>query len=430
MTTPWLSFLLVTSAFAQNLPYTTYSSIEQLLEGKDARYVPVRRVSDPGTLASPTYTGFFFYQCLQFDPSGRYMLGMRIFVQNRAVLPADRGDIGYFDLKSANKWTKIGETTAWNWQQGARLQWRPKSEEILWNDRADDGSHFITRVYNFRTAKRRTLPRPIYDLSPDGRVALTHDFERMKHAGTDYVGIEDRFKDQYAPKETGIWKMDLETGKSELILSLEKMARIAFPQGPRATGCLYFFREGWNLSGTRFIAFIKDPADKLTKAYSMRPDGSEVRYFYNDPSHHSWRDDEYIMDWGLQTPPGGGEPVRGYYLFKDDGSGQAKELLWKSRLNGHNSYVPEPGGDWILTDTYAYAANDFQYLFLYHQPTKLFVPLAKLKSPAGTGVHRVDLHPRFSPDRKTVSIDATHEGLGRQMYLLDIGDILRQPPRR
>ena len=40
----------------------------------------------------------------------------------------------------------------------------------------------VCRVYNFRTGKRRTLPRPIYDLSPDGATALTHDFERMKHS--------------------------------------------------------------------------------------------------------------------------------------------------------------------------------------------------------------------------------------------------------
>jgi hypothetical protein len=428
MLAPWLSVLLAGSAIAQNLPYTTYSSFDDVLKGKDARYVAVTRVSDPGTPDHPAYTGFFFYQCLQFDPTGRYMLGLRVFVQNRTVLSTDRGDVGYFDLKNAHKWTKIGETTAWNWQQGNRLQWRPKSDEILWNDRADDGSHYITRVYNFRTAKRRTLPRPIYELSPDGRYTLTHDFERMKHGGTDYVGIEDRFKDQYAPKETGIWKMDLDTGKSELILSIDKMAHIEHPQGVPTAGCFYFFREGLNPSGTRFIAFIKEPTANLSKAYSMRPDGSDIRYFYNDPSHHSWQDDTTILDWGPHAPPDGGEPVPGYFLFKDDGSGRAKKLLWTSAYNGHNSYIGKPGSDWILTDTYA--INGFQYLFLYHHPTKLFVPLAKLKSTAGTGIHRVDLHPRFSPDGRTVSIDATHEGLGRQMYVLDIGDILGHPPGR
>jgi hypothetical protein len=242
-----------------NLPYTTYASFSQVLEGNNARYPAIARVSDPGASGHPAYTGFFFYQCLQFDSSGRYLLGLKVHVQNHVVEPSDRGDIGLIDLKDGYKWTKIGETTAWNWQQGARLQWRPRSDEIVWNDRSDDGNKYVCRVYDFRTGKRRTLPRPIYDLSPDGATALTHDFERMKHRGTDYVGIPDPYKNQYAPSKTGIWKMNMDTGSAELIMTLEKMAAIAYPTGIPSSGCLYFFREGWNPSGKRFIAFVKDP---------------------------------------------------------------------------------------------------------------------------------------------------------------------------
>lgn len=147
-----------------NLPYTTCTSFEQLLKERNAVYPAIIRVSDPGTGERRAYTGFFFYQVLQFDTTGRYLLGMRVYLQNRDVGPTDRGDIGYIDLKDGYKWTKIGETTAWNWQQGARLQWRPRSDEVVWNDRSDDGKKFVCRVYNFRTGARRTLPRPIYDL--------------------------------------------------------------------------------------------------------------------------------------------------------------------------------------------------------------------------------------------------------------------------
>jgi hypothetical protein len=281
-------------------------------------------------------------------------------------------------------------------------------------------------VYDFRTGKKRTLPRPIYDLSPDGKTALTHDFERMKHRGTDYVGIEDKYKDQIAPRDTGIWKMNLDTGSVQLILSLDRMAAIAYPRGRPASGSLYFFREGWNPSGTRFVAFIKDPANKLFEAYSMAADGTDVRYLYHNPSHHSWRDDDHIIDFGKHAPPGGGPPHGGYFVFKDDGSGKAMETLWAVDFDGHNSYVPSSRNEWIISDTYS--LNGFQHLFLYHVPTRRFVPLARLKSTAGEGIHRVDLHPRLSRDGKTVSIDATHEGLGRQMYVMDISHIIDHPP--
>lgn len=395
-------------------PYRTYGSFVELMAGERARYPKLVRVSDPGTKESPNYTGFFFYQCLQFDPADRYLLGMRVHCQNRDVRPTDSAEIGLIDLQNGYTWGQIGETTAWNWQQGARLQWRPGSEEILWNDRSDDGTRYVCRVYNFKTGARRTLPRPVYTPSPNGTTALTHDFERMKHGGTPYVGIEDKYAGQYAPKETGIWRMDLNTGEATLIMSLEKMAQSAYPKGPPASGCLYIFREGWNPSGSRFIAFLKDPDNKFDKAFSMTPAGTDIRYLYNLPSHHEWRDDRCILDG------------RGYYLYEDGGTGKFKDRLFESSYNGHVSYIPGPGGNWVISDTYA--VDGYQYLFLYHVPSKRFVPLAKLMSAAPTNTYRVDLHPRLSRDRRTVSIDATHEGLGRQMYILDIGPILDHPP--
>jgi hypothetical protein len=425
----WTAILLLSSgsSLAQpDLSYSTYTDFGQLLKAGDARYVGLRRVSDPGPDERRAYTGFFFYQCPQFDSTGRYLLGMRVYFQNRKVEPSDRADIGVIDLRNGNKWTTIGETTAWNWQQGARLQWRPRSDEIVWNDRSDDGKKYVCRLYDFRTGKKRVLPRPIYDLSPDGATALTHDFERMKHAGTDYVGIDDVYKNQFAPAETGIWKMNMQTGDAELILSLQKMAGIAYPQGRPASGCLYFFREGWNPSGTRFIAFVKDPENGFFKGFSMTAKGTDARALYDVPSHHSWQDDNHILDFGKHAFAGA-EPRRGYFVFQDDGTGSARELLWATELDGHNSYLPGPGGEWILSDTYD--VGGFQYLFLYHRPTRRFVPLAKLRNTAPGGLHRVDLHPRFSRDGRTVSIDSTHEGLGRQMYVMSIGHILDNPPR-
>jgi hypothetical protein len=429
----WITVLaLAAPAASENPPYPTFSRFDQVLAARDLRYPALTRVSDPGTSEHRIYTGFFFYQVLQFDRSGRYLLGMRVHFECRDVTPTDRAEIGFIDRKGGFAWTKIGETTAWNWQQGARLQWRPRSDEIFWNDRSDDGKSFVCRVYNFRTGARRTLPRPIYDLSPDGTSALTHDFERMSDFhGTEYVGIKDPFEKELAPSRTGIWKMDMETGRAELIMSLARMAAIAYPKGLPASGHFYIFREGWNPSGTRFVTFIKDHANRLFQAYSMTPSGTDVRYLYGNPSHHSWQDDDSILDYGRHAPPGGESARGGYFLFKDDGTGKAKAHLWPSEHDGHDSFLPGPGGDWIVSDTYVIAG--YQYLFLYHRPTQLFVPLARLKStaeanPKFSGEFRVDLHPRFSRDGRTVCIDSTYEGLGRQMYVMDIGPILDHPP--
>jgi len=422
---------LIKAAEGKPTSYTTYPNFIRVMEAHGARYPALTRVSDPGTREHPIYTGFFFYQCLQFDRTGRYLLGMRVDFEKRNIRPDDRAEIGVIDLKDKNKWKKIGETTAWNWQQGCRLQWRPESDEIVWNDRSDNKKSFVCRVYDFRTGKRRTLPRPIYDLSPDGRTALTHDFEG-DHQGTDYATFGDTADGQPAPSKTGIWKMNMDTGKAELIMTLDRMAAIAFPRGVPKSGRFYIFREGWNPSGKRFVVFLKDPENKLFEAYSMSADGTDVRYLYHNPSHHAWLNDDSIFDFGSHKPPGESKARKGYFLFKDDGSGKAKELLWPVDVDdgfggdGHGSFVPGTRGEWIISDTYN--IHGFQYLFLFHRPTRQFVPLAKLKCTRPNDVHRVDTHPRLSRDGRLVSIDATHEGLGRQMYVMDISHILDHPP--
>ena len=58
--------------------YSTCKSWREVVEGEKLRYAPVIRVSDPGTKDRPAYTGFWFYDGLQFDESGRFALAMKV----------------------------------------------------------------------------------------------------------------------------------------------------------------------------------------------------------------------------------------------------------------------------------------------------------------------------------------------------------------
>ena len=67
---------------------------------------------------------------------------------------------------------------AWNWQQGCMLQWLPGSKtEVIWNDRQD--GRFVSHVFDVKSRKKRTLPGPIYAISPDSRWAVSPDFARL-----------------------------------------------------------------------------------------------------------------------------------------------------------------------------------------------------------------------------------------------------------
>ncbi len=88
--------------------YTTCATWEELVHGVNHKYAKLVRVSDPGSSDKPVYTGFWYFDVEQFDPSGRYALAMKVTFQNREVQVTDTAEIGYYDLRKNFMWKKIG----------------------------------------------------------------------------------------------------------------------------------------------------------------------------------------------------------------------------------------------------------------------------------------------------------------------------------
>ncbi|MDP7019196.1 MAG: hypothetical protein QGG36_25590, partial [Pirellulaceae bacterium] len=113
------------------------------------------------------------------------------------------------------------------------------------------------------------------------------------------------------------------------------------------------------------------------------------------------------------------------FLFEDvDGGGEVEEI-GRGVLdgNGHISYLP--GNEWILNDTYPQGKERVQTPHLYHVKSKRRVDLGRFHlPPVYRGEWRVDTHPRFSPDGKLVCIDAPDGHTGRQLFLIDIRQIV------
>lgn len=156
----------------------------------------------------PRFHWFGYYDKLQFDPTGRYVLGMESTFENRTPQADDIVTVGMIDLAGGDRWTPFGESRAWCWQQGCMLQWLPGSRsEVIWNDR--EGDHFVCHILDIQSRKKRTLPAPIYALSPDGKWALAPDFSRLHdwRPGYGYAGVPDRNAKVMIPRDAGIWRM-------------------------------------------------------------------------------------------------------------------------------------------------------------------------------------------------------------------------------
>ena len=371
--------------------------------------------------SGPKFHWFGYYDKFQFDPSDRFVLGMAVDFEDRPVTSDDVLELGMVDLANDNAWTTIGESRAWNWQQGCMLQWVPgSSEQVIWNDRLGEGANdsFIARILNVVTLEESTLDRPIFTIAPNAEVALGIDFERYQNMtpGYGYSGITDPNFGDTAPADAGIYSIDLASGAAELIISYEQIAAIPSRVDPQGLGKHYFYALLVNPSSTRFFFYdraVIPGVGTYTRIFTANLDGSDV-FLLDDqgnPSHIDWRDDTTIVAYS-------GDYV-GYARFEDQ-VGYVENLLDYS-VNGHQTFLPN--SDWMVSDTYPDTLR-FQNPFLYHVPSDEVFALGHLHSePRYTGEDRCDNHPRHSRDGRKIVVDSPHGG-GRQMYMIDIGAIL------
>ena len=398
-------------------------SVKTLEKVSDSNLPPVRAVT-----SGPKYHWFSYYDKLQFDPTDRFLLGMEVDFEHRSVKADDVIKVGMIDLKDNDRWIELGETRAWCWQQGCMLQWRPGSmSEVLWNDR--QGDRLVCHIMDVFTKKKRTILHPIYTVSPDGRMAVSPDFRRVSDVrpAYGYRGLSDPYADELAPQDTGIFRIDLETGEQKLIISIADIVQLGrIPGNPKGVKH-YFNHLLFGPDGSRFIFLHRwrYPNGRFkTRLLTAAPDGSDIRIVDDNgrTSHFIWRDPKHILIESKQPPLG-----NGFYLF-EDGSNKKIEHIGKGigTTAGHCSYLPLPGNEWILLDTYPDKQRN-QNICLYHVPTNKKIFIGHFNSPKEyRGEWRVDTHPRFSRDGRSVVIDSPHGGNGRQLYLIDISGIVNK----
>ncbi len=388
----------------------------------------VKELAGRAVTHGPNFHFFGYYDKFPWDSTGRYLLALEVDFINRSPGPDDVARICRIDLERDCQLEVLAETRAWNWQQGSMLYWLPSAPDrlVLFNDR--EGDHFVARILDLATGKMRTLPRPVYAVSPDGTYGISANFARIHvmRPGYGYNGPPDPWQGVLCPDNDGLYHIDLATGKYELIATYAEVAAIRhldeMDDRPH-----WFNHIQINTDGSRIAVIHRykgRESGHRSRLITMNPDGSD-KFCVADHmkfSHYDWRDRTHFLAWARHP-----DVDTHYLLFTDHERGCRVIGADVLTDDGHCSFSPDRR--WVLTDTYP-RGEEYRRVILYRWPDGPRIDIGRFHSPpVPDGEFRCDLHPRWNRDGRQVCIDSAHVE-GRQMHLLDVAEIVGDPAYR
>ena len=314
----------------------------RLVRSKDSKLPPFRVET---LTRGPKHHFFGYYGMCPWNKSETRLVCLESAFQDHLPSSGEPGAIGLVDQETGD-FTRVGETRAWNLQQGALIHWNPldPENEVVFNDRK--GDRLVAAVLNVETGAKRYLPQSVSAVSRAGDFALSLTYGRLTRLRrvVGYVGAEDPNPNDPRPKNDGVFRMDLKTGKTSLIISIDEVYEDAIKRYPPLKGNHMWFNHTVLSRDDKRLFFLARFQNKgLDSAmYSVNVDGSDLRIctpWGGRVSHFDWRNNEEIV--ATFTP--GKDMERGHYLFHD-GRGDyrqvGKDFIF---VTGHCTF--SPGGD-------------------------------------------------------------------------------------
>lgn len=359
---------------------------------------------------------FFGYYDLQaYDKSDRYHLCNRPRFIDRLPAAEDILELGYIDLFDGS-FHGFAETTLWNFQQGCMLQWFGVSEwEVCYNLRRSERES--TCIHNLKTGEKRYTDRPCACVSPDGKYGLSVNFARIFdfRSGYGYAGIRDLNAKVNCPPDDGIYLVDMQTGKSRLLISYADCWK-QFPISGMENAKFVVNHITFNPSSNRFLFLLRNfpdsEVDWYTTLITSDLDGNMCMLLKNTyVSHYYWKNDKQIL---AHCSP---KDKKGLFLL-DDCSGTYTELK-SPYFNDDIHCIYSPDRKYIIGDGYA-IHDSYRPLFIYNTETEKTEYLLKAETIVPRDINiRCDLHARWNRKGDKVSFDTTDRGQ-REICELDM----------
>lgn len=359
------------------------------------------------TIKKQKYNTFFGY----YDISPFNRKSQVVFLEMKDNRQAS---VALKDKYNSHQTRLITTTNACNWQQGSRLRWFPNSDDkIMFNDFIDDS--YLCRIVSVNESSQRIINKPIYDISKDGNIGLSLNFERLDvmRPGYGYSCRKHEILEDLS--EEGIDEINISTNTTKRLFTYKDIAAAIKLDKGHSFENNYINHISFSPSSEKFLFFWLSVEKSFHKASLIVYDYKSQMLFplelTEKVSHYVWIDDNTILCTAFDE-----NYVCRYYKYGLDGS---KEHVCKTLLkDGHPSVIDE---NTILTDTYP-DKNGFQQLLLVdiNGNKENDILLSIYSTPLRDGERRTDLHPRLNLDKDMICFDSNISGYRRLNFLKTI----------
>jgi len=373
---------------------------------------------------------FFGYigqcQTIPWNGDGRYILALEIDRIDQLPKPGEYAAVILVDTHNDNQIIRLDKTHAWNPQQGTMFYWNPlkPKTQFFFNDRDIKTGKVFVVLYDIEKQKRvreyKFDDTPVGNggVSADGSAFLAINYGRLARLRlvTGYPESLDFSKDEIAPKNDGIFVVDIKTGKKRLLVSYHQLEKELKKRKPRLnhTG-LFINHTLWNRNSDQVYFFVragwskrmKNKGDRVNTPFTINTDGSELTLHEKFIGGHPEWDENSIL-----IGRHGNKQIR--Y------NPQTKMFVGQI---GTPEIFPNPEGDIALSPDGNWFVNGYKkdkenFYAVYRRSDGAFARSEGINKGSYGGDIRIDGAPRWNRTNDAILIPGIAKNKTRQMFVI------------
>lgn len=353
---------------------------------------------------------FGFHDVTPFSRDNKRLLGNQLTIPLRMPTKEDMLEVGYWTGKDYGEWHPLGETRAWNYHKGCRLQWVDDGH-IIYNSCAE--GMLNATICDIATGEKRLIDWPIDSVSTDGRWATSFSYGRLEKLMPGYgytIGDDEAHLDDYTTADTGLYLINLSANERRLLVGLKQLAEIQPEEGMEDT--FHFVTHTEFSSDGRYVAFLHRWFKGTFKRTRLVVLDLQTNELHLSPttgmvSHYVWNAQNGIVAYCRM------DHIDSHVYFSDPTMREWKRCGYPQlNSDGHHHFIDN---DTFVVDTYPdkYRHCKLWKVSISTDKVVLLADVKSLKQFVNSDDNhnwKCDLHPRVSPDGTLVSFDSTHTG--------------------